>query len=33
LIDDVNRKIADTEEKIVFLKEKINIIDAMDDED
>ena len=33
LIDDVNKKITDTEEKIEFLKEKINIIDAMDDED
>lgn len=33
LIDDVNRKIQATEEKIEMLKEKIRIIDAMDDED
>ncbi|MEL7587776.1 MAG: DUF349 domain-containing protein [Prolixibacteraceae bacterium] len=33
LIDDVNRKIQATQEKIEFLKEKIRIIDEMDDED
>ncbi|MFV0378956.1 MAG: DUF349 domain-containing protein [Mangrovibacterium sp.] len=32
LIEDVNRKIQATEEKIEMLKEKIRIIDAMDDE-
>ncbi|WP_321286208.1 DUF349 domain-containing protein [uncultured Sunxiuqinia sp.] len=33
LIEDVNKKIADTQEKIEFLKEKIRIIDSMEDED
>jgi len=33
LIDDVNRKIQSTIEKIELLKEKIRIIDEMDDED
>jgi hypothetical protein len=33
LIDDVNRKIRSTQEKIEFLKEKIHIIDEMEDED
>jgi len=31
LIDDVNQKIANTKEKIEFLKEKIRIMDAMED--
>ena len=33
LIDDVNKKIRSTQEKIEFLKEKIRIIDEMEDED
>ena len=33
LIDDVNKKIQATQEKIEFLKEKIRIIDNMEDED
>ncbi|WP_159517203.1 DUF349 domain-containing protein [Sunxiuqinia indica] len=33
LIEDVNKKIADTQEKIEFLKEKIRIIDSMEDDD
>ena len=33
LIDDVTKKIQSTQEKIEFLKEKIRIIDEMDDED
>lgn len=33
LIDDVNRKIRGTQEKIEILKEKIRIIDEMEDED
>lgn len=33
LIDDVNKKIQNTQEKIEFLKEKIRIIDEMEDED
>ena len=33
LIDDVNKKIQGTQEKIEFLKEKIRIIDEMEDED
>ncbi|MGD9928523.1 MAG: DUF349 domain-containing protein [Mangrovibacterium sp.] len=33
LIDDVNKKIQTTQEKIEFLKEKIRIIDAMEDDD
>ncbi len=33
LIDDVNRKIQNTQEKIELLKEKIRIIDDMEDED
>ncbi|MGV8092624.1 MAG: DUF349 domain-containing protein [Mangrovibacterium sp.] len=33
LIDDVNRKIQSTQEKIEFLREKIRIIDDMEDED
>jgi len=33
LIDDVNKKILSTREKIEFLKEKIRIIDEMEDED
>lgn len=33
LIDDVNRKIQETQEKIEFLKEKIRIIDSMEEED
>ena len=33
LIDDVNRKIQATQEKIELLKEKIRIIDEMDEED
>jgi len=33
LIGDVNQKIASTKEKIEFLKEKIRIIDAMEEED
>lgn len=32
LIDDVNRKIQETQEKIEFLKEKIRIIDSMEEE-
>ena len=33
LIDDVNQKIASTKEKIEFLKEKIRIMDTMEDDD
>jgi len=33
LIDDVNQKIANTKEKIEFLKEKIRIMDAMEDDE
>jgi SMC interacting uncharacterized protein involved in chromosome segregation len=33
LIGDVNQKIASTKEKIEFLKEKIRIIDAMEDDE
>ncbi|MCW0482904.1 DUF349 domain-containing protein [Gaoshiqia sediminis] len=33
LIDDVNKKIQTTQEKIEFLKEKIRIIDEMEDDD
>jgi len=33
LIDDVNQKIAGTKEKIEFLKEKIRIMDAMEDDE
>jgi len=33
LIDDVNQKIASTKEKIEFLKEKIRIMDSMEDEE
>ena len=32
LIEDVNKKIQDTQDKIKFLKEKISIIDSMDEE-
>jgi hypothetical protein len=33
LIDDVNQKIISTKEKIEFLKEKIRIMDSMDDDE
>ena len=33
LIDDVNQKIANTKEKIEFLKEKIRIMDSMEDDE
>jgi hypothetical protein len=33
LIEDVNQKIASTKEKIEFLKEKIRIMDAMEDDE
>ncbi|HEX7584198.1 MAG TPA: DUF349 domain-containing protein [Prolixibacteraceae bacterium] len=33
LIDDVNQKIVNTKEKIEFLKEKIRIMDSMDDDE
>ena len=33
LIDDVNQKIASTKEKIEFLKEKIRIMDSMEDDE
>jgi hypothetical protein len=33
LIDDVNQKIANTKEKIEFLKEKIRIMDSMDEDE
>ena len=33
LIGDVNQKIANTKEKIEFLREKIRIMDAMDDDE
>ena len=33
LIDDVNQKIVSTKEKIEFLKEKIRIMDAMEDDE